>query len=53
MKVKLKKSYTIILGDKERDNKTISYRKFGSMDTTTLSQDEFIDMINKVIIEKI
>ena len=45
--------YTIILGDKERDNKTISYRKFGSMDTTTLSQDEFIDMINKVIIEKI
>ena len=45
--------YTIILGDKERDNKTISYRKFGSMDTTNLSQDEFIDMINKVIIEKI
>ena len=26
--------YTLILGDKERDNKEISYRKFGSQETT-------------------
>jgi threonyl-tRNA synthetase len=41
--------YTLIIGDKERDNKEISYRKFGSQDTVTLSQSEFINMIKKEI----
>ena len=40
--------YTIILGDKERDNKEISYRLFGEKETTTLKLDDFI----KYIIEK-
>ena len=44
--------YTLILGDKERDNKEISYRKFGSQETTTLSQDEFISMMKEVIDNK-
>ena len=44
--------YTLILGDKERDNKKISYRKFGSGETTTLSQDEFISMMKEVIDNK-
>ena len=44
--------YTLILGDKERDNKEISYRKFGSQETTTLSQDEFISMVKEVIDNK-
>ena len=44
--------YTLILGDKERDNQTISYRKFGSTDTTTLTKDEFIDMLSKEIANK-
>ena len=44
--------YTLILGDKERDNKEISYRKFGSGETTTLSQDEFISMMKEVIDNK-
>lgn len=39
--------YTIILGDKERDNKEISYRNFGSQGTNTLSKEEFIDMLKK------
>ena len=39
---------TLILGDKERDNKEISYRLFGEKDTTTLKLDEFI----KYIIDK-
>lgn len=43
---------TLILGDKERDNKKISYRKFGSGETTTLSQDEFISMMKEVIDNK-
>ena len=43
---------TLILGDKERDNKTISYRKYGSEETVTLSQEEFIKKINNMIKEK-
>ncbi|MBE6151876.1 MAG: threonine--tRNA ligase [Firmicutes bacterium] len=43
---------TLILGDKERDNKTISYRKFGSTETTTLSQMEFIQMLHDLIVNK-
>lgn len=44
--------YTLIIGDKEIENKTISFRRFGSMDTTTLSQSEFIEMIQEEIKSK-
>ena len=44
--------YTLILGDKERDNEQISYRIFGQADTTTLSNQEFIDTIKDVIKNK-
>ncbi len=44
--------FTLILGDKERDEKTISYRKFGTTDTITLSQKDFIEMIECVIKNK-
>ena len=37
--------FTLILGDKERDNDTISYRKFGTQDTITLSKNDFIKFI--------
>ena len=41
--------YTLILGDKEKENQEISYRKFGSNETTTLKIADFIDMIlNKI-----
>ena len=43
---------TLILGDNERDNNTISYRLFGTRETTTLSVDEFINHINKIINDK-
>ena len=33
---------TIIIGDKEKDGNLVSYRKFGEIETTTLSKDEFI-----------
>jgi len=44
--------YTLILGDKERDDETISYRKFGSQETITLSLDEFVNQLNEEIISK-
>ena len=44
---------TIILGQNEVDNKTISYRLFGSEETITLSIDEFINYVKKRIIDRI
>ena len=41
--------YTLILGDNERDNNQISYRLFGSQETTTLSKDEFIKQLKEEI----
>ena len=44
--------FILILGDKERDNKEISYRKHGSQETVTMSQNEFVEMINLKIKNK-
>ena len=44
--------YTIIIGDNEIKDKTISYRLFGEKDTTTLSEKKFIELINKDIENK-
>ena len=44
--------YTIIVGDKERDENLVSYRVFGSKDTVTLSKEEFLNKIKKEINEK-
>ena len=43
---------TLILGDKERDTKTISYRCFGSNETTTVIIDEFINFVTDTINNK-
>ncbi|MEG2600108.1 MAG: threonine--tRNA ligase [Bacilli bacterium] len=42
-------NYSLIIGDNERDNKLISFRKFGHEETTTLPIEEFIEMILKEI----
>ena len=44
--------YTLIIGDNEKNNNTISYRIRGSKDTITVSKDEFINMLNKNIKSK-
>ena len=44
--------FTLILGDKEKENNTISYRKFGTQDTITLSQTDFLEMMKFVIDNK-
>ncbi len=44
--------YTLILGQKEVDNKMISYRKHGDEETVTLSIKDFIKLIKEVIKNK-
>ena len=43
---------TVIIGQKEVDARTISYRLYGSEDTTTVTIDEFKEFLNKKIVEK-
>ena len=44
--------YTLILGDNEKQDNTISYRLHGQKDTTTVSQSEFVKLIKEEIKEK-
>lgn len=44
--------YTLILGDKEKQDSTISYRLHGEKNTTTVSQEEFIKLIKEEIKNK-
>ncbi len=44
--------YALILGDKERDDKSISYRCYGSNDTSNLSQKDFVKLVKKEIEQK-
>lgn len=41
----MKVPYTVVIGDKERDNLTLTYRKFGEQAQTTVKQDEFIKLV--------
>ena len=45
----MKNPITLIIGDNERDNNLISYRKYGSEDTYSISIDEFIEFIQDEI----
>jgi threonyl-tRNA synthetase len=47
-----KNPFMLIIGQKEVDDKTISYRRYGSEETTTISYDEFISLIKKEINDK-
>ena len=42
----------LILGDKEKESRTISYRLYSENDTTTLSIDEFIKYLSNRIKDK-
>ena len=37
--------YQLVLGDKERDERTVTYRQYGEQKQTTVSLDEFINMV--------
>ena len=45
----MKNPYTLIIGDNERDNNLISYRKYGSEETVSMPIDEFIKYIKEEI----
>ena len=44
--------YTLILGDKEKDNNTISYREYNSEETINVNKDEFVDLLKDEITKK-
>ena len=44
--------YTLVLGQKEVDSKTISFRKHGSEETISVSIEEFVEFLNKKIDSK-
>ena len=44
--------YTLVLGDKEKDGDLVTYRKFGSQETTTISFNDFIKLIKDEIKNK-
>ena len=41
--------YTIVLGDHERDDGTVTYRKYGQKDQITVKVNDFIAMIDEEI----
>ena len=41
--------YTLVIGDKEKENNAVTYRKYGSKDQITVSLDEFIKLIENEI----
>jgi len=47
-----KNPYTLIIGDKERDNNQVSYRKHGTNETITLSIDEFVTILKEEVDSK-
>lgn len=44
--------YTLVLGDKERDDNMISYRIHGKQETITVTKEEFVAMLKDEIINK-
>lgn len=44
--------YQLVLGDKERDERTVTYRQYGEQKQTTVSLDEFVAMVLKQIADK-
>ena len=45
--------YTLIIGDKEKDSNSVSYREVGSTETTNISTSEFIDLLRNEIKNKV
>ena len=47
--INMKNPYTLIIGDNERENNLISYRRYGSEETVSMSIEEFINFIKEEI----
>lgn len=46
---KLKNPITVIIGDRERDNRLISFRKYDSNETISMEIEEFVQYLKKEI----
>ena len=44
--------FTLVIGDNERDNKTVTYRRFGAQEQINVSIDEFLKLIDDEIKNK-
>ena len=44
-----KASYALVIGDKEVENNTVTYRPYGSQQQVTVSLDEFVSFLNDSI----
>ena len=44
--------FTLVLGDKEKDSKTITYRIHGSNESITMNLDEFISKVKENVKNK-
>ena len=44
--------YQLVLGDNERDNGTVTYRKHGEKKQTTVTFDEFVELLNNEVENK-
>ena len=44
--------FTLVLGDQERDNKTVTYRRFGANEQITVSIEEFLKLVDDEIKNK-
>ena len=44
--------FSLVLGDKERDERLVTYRPYGSTDQITVSLDEFIKFIEGIQADK-
>jgi threonyl-tRNA synthetase len=45
----MKNPYTLIIGDNERDNDLVSYRKYGNDENYNVSLNEFINLIKEEV----
>lgn len=45
-------SYQLVLGDNERDNGTVTYRKHGEKKQTTVTFEEFVELLNTEVENK-
>lgn len=45
--------YSIVLGDKEVENGTVTYRRYGEQKSVTVTIDEFIELLNHEIEHKV
>ena len=41
--------YTLVLGDNEMANRTITYRKFGTNESVSMPLDEFVSMTKEMV----